>query len=123
MYSSSPKSKRVEFRCPDPSCNPYLSFAHPDGDDRRHSDTRSIQASRWTRIFYDMPPEELAEVPKAPGSWTRHWMPWRRTRILLRGDVFTDDVIKTWIKYNGRRKSTRCGCVRIRTRFCLYYDI
>src|SRR5262245_24119602 len=68
MYSPSPKSKRVEFRCPDPSCNPYLAFAAMlmaglDGIKNRMHPGEPIDKN-----LYDLPPEELAKVPSAPGS-------------------------------------------------------
>ncbi len=68
MYSSSPKAKRVEFRCPDPSCNPYLAFsamlmAGLDGIINRIDPGEPLD-----KDIYDMPPEELANVPSTPGS-------------------------------------------------------
>ena len=68
MYSPSPKAKRVEFRCPDPSCNPYLAFAAMlmaglDGVQNRLDPGEPIDKN-----LYDLPPEELAKVPSAPGS-------------------------------------------------------
>ncbi len=68
MYSPSPKAKRVEFRCPDPSCNPYLAFsamlmAIIDGIQNKLSPGEPLD-----KDIYDLAPEELAEVPKTPGS-------------------------------------------------------
>ena len=68
MYSSSPKAKRCEFRCPDPSCNPYLSFsailmAVIDGIQNKINPGEPLD-----KDIYDLPPEELAKVPKTPGS-------------------------------------------------------
>ena len=68
MYSASPKTKRIEFRCPDPTCNPYLAFsaillAAIDGIQNKINPGPPLD-----RDIYDMPPEELANVPKAPGS-------------------------------------------------------
>ncbi|MDZ4819185.1 MAG: type I glutamate--ammonia ligase, partial [Planctomycetota bacterium] len=68
MYSPSPKAKRIEFRCPDPSCNPYLAFsailmAAIDGIQNKISPGEPLD-----RDIYDLPPEELKKVPKAPGS-------------------------------------------------------
>ena len=68
MYSPSPKTKRIEFRCPDPTCNPYLAFsalllAAIDGIQNKMNPGEPLD-----RDIYDMPPEELANVPKAPGS-------------------------------------------------------
>ena len=68
MYSPDPKAKRVEFRCPDPSCNPYLAFAAMlmaglDGVQNRIDPGRPIDKN-----FYDLPPRELARIPKTPGT-------------------------------------------------------
>ena len=68
LYSKSPKAKRVEFRCPDPSCNPYLAFsailmAGLDGVQNRIEPPDPVD-----KDLYDLPPEELAQVPQVPGS-------------------------------------------------------
>ena len=68
MYSPSPKAKRIEFRCPDPSCNPYLAFsamlmAAIDGIQNKIHPGEPLD-----KDIYDLAPEELAEVPKTPGS-------------------------------------------------------
>ena len=68
LYSQSPKAKRVEFRCPDPSCNPYLAFsamlmAGLDGVQNRIEPPDPVD-----KDLYDLPPEELAKVPQVPGS-------------------------------------------------------
>ena len=68
LYSKSPKAKRLEFRCPDPSCNPYLAFsamlmAGLDGIQNRIEPPDPVD-----KDLYDLPPEELAQVPQVPGS-------------------------------------------------------
>ena len=68
MYSPSPKAKRLEFRCPDPSCNPYLSFsailmAMIDGIQNKIDPGEPLD-----KDIYDLEPEELKAVPQAPGS-------------------------------------------------------
>ena len=68
LYSKSPKAKRLEFRCPDPSCNPYLAFsamlmAGLDGIQNRIEPPEPLD-----KDLYDLPPEELAQVPQVPGS-------------------------------------------------------
>lgn len=124
MYSSSPKAKRVEFRCPDPSCNPYLGFAAMlmaviDGVQNKYHPGEPLD-----KDIYDMPPEELSKVPKAPGSLDAALDNLRRNHeFLLRGDVFTADVIDTWIKYKWAKE---VDALRLRPHpyeFCLYYDI
>ncbi|HJT34242.1 MAG TPA: type I glutamate--ammonia ligase [Pirellulales bacterium] len=124
MYSPSPKAKRVEFRCPDPSCNPYLSFAAMlmaviDGIQNKINPGDPLD-----KDIYDLSPEELAEVPKTPGSLDEALDALERNHdFLLRGDVFTADVIETWIKY---KREKEVDPMRLRPHpyeFCLYYDI
>jgi len=124
MYSPSPKSKRVEFRCPDPSCNPYLAFsallmAAIDGIQNKISPGDPLD-----KDIYDMPPEELAEVPKTPGTLEDALIALDRDHeFLLRGDVFTQDVISTWISY---KTANECDQLKLRPHpyeFCMYYDM
>jgi glutamine synthetase len=124
MYSPSPKAKRVEFRCPDPSCNPYLSFsallmAVIDGIQNKINPGEPLD-----KDIYDLAPEELAEVPKTPGSLEDSLSALRSSHeFLLRGDVFTADVIDTWIWYKMTRE---VDAMRLRPHpyeFCLYYDM
>ncbi len=124
MYSSSPKAKRVEFRCPDPSCNPYLAFsailmAVIDGIQNKIHPGDPLD-----KDIYDLPPEEAAEVPKAPGSLDEALLALERDHdFLLRGDVFTSDVIETWVSY---KRKNEVDALRLRPHpyeFCMYYDI
>jgi glutamine synthetase len=124
MYSPSPKSKRFEFRCPDPSCNPYLAFsailmAAIDGIQNKLNPGQPLD-----KDIYDLPPEELASVPKTPGSLAESLTALERDHeFLLRGDVFTSDVIKTWISYKQQHD---VDALRLRPHpyeFCLYYDV
>jgi glutamine synthetase len=124
MYSPSPKAKRVEFRCPDPSCNPYLSFsailmAVIDGIQNKIHPGDPLD-----KDIYDLEPEELAKVPKTPGSLEDALKSLREDNdFLLRGDVFTSDVIDTWIWYKTEKE---VDAMRLRPHpyeFCLYYDI
>jgi glutamine synthetase len=124
MYSPSPKAKRTEFRCPDPSCNPYLCFsamlmAVIDGIQNKINPGDPLD-----KDIYDLPPEELARVPKTPGSLDEALHALQQDHeFLLRGEVFTKDVIDTWINYKTEKESI---AVRMRPHpyeFCLYYDI
>ncbi len=124
MYSPSPKSKRIEFRCPDPSCNPYLAFAALlmaviDGIQNKIN-----PGDPMDKDIYDLAPEELAEVPKTPGSLGGALQALADDHeFLLRGDVFTKDVISTWIHY---KTENEVDALRLRPHpyeFCLYYDI
>ena len=124
MYSPSPKSKRIEFRCPDPSCNPYLAFsallmAAIDGIQNKISPGEPLD-----KDIYDLSPEEAAEVPTTPASLDQALTALQQDHeFLLRGDVFTDDVISKWIEY---KMENEVDALRIRPHpfeFCMYYDI
>ena len=115
LYSKSPKAKRLEFRCPDPSCNPYLAFsamlmAGLDGIQNRTEPPPPVD-----KDLYDLPPEELAKVPQVPGSLNESLAALEADHdFLLKGNVFTPDVIETWIEYKRCARSTRCNCARTR---------
>ncbi len=124
MYSASPKTKRIEFRCPDPSCNPYLAFsalmmAALDGIQNKIHPGDPLD-----KDIYDLEPEELAKVPTTPGSLSAALDALAADHeFLLRGDVFTQDVINTWISY---KKENEVDALALRPHpyeFCLYYDI
>ncbi len=124
MYSASPKAKRVEFRCPDPSCNPYLAFsailmAAIDGIQNKIHPGEPLD-----KDIYDLPPEEAAEIPKTPADLNEALNALQRDHeFLLRGDVFTSDVIDTWISY---KRKNEVDAMRLRPHpyeFCLYYDM
>ncbi|HZT83015.1 MAG TPA: type I glutamate--ammonia ligase [Gemmataceae bacterium] len=124
VYSPSPKAKRIEFRCPDGSSNPYLAFsamlmAMLDGIKNKTKPGEPLD-----KDIYDLEPEELAKVPKAPGSLEEalHHLE-RDHEFLLQGDVFTRDVISTWIWY---KREKEVDAVRLRPHpyeFALYFDI
>ncbi len=123
MYSQSPKAKRVEFRCPDPTCNPYLAFAAIamaaiDGIQVKLSPGQPVDHD-----VYHLSPEELAEIPKTPGTLDEALTALENDcDFLLQGDVFTPDVIQTWIEHKRKHE---VDAVRLRPHpyeFCLYYD-
>ena len=124
MYSTSPKAKRVEFRCPDPSCNPYLGFsamlmAMIDG-----ITNKILPGEPLDKDIYDLPPEELAKVPKAPGSLREALSNLEKDHaFLLKGDVFTDDVIETWINYKMKNEVSALELRPHPYEFVLYFDI
>ncbi len=124
MYSSSPKAKRVEFRCPDPSCNPYLAFsamlmAGLDGIINRIDPGEPLD-----KDIYDMPPEELANVPSTPGSLGEALKALANDHeYLMKGDVFTEDVIETWIKYKVDKEIKPMALQPHPYEFALYYDV
>ncbi len=103
MYSESANAKRLEFRCPDPTCNPYLAFpamlmACLDGIQNKIDPGKPLD-----KDIYDLPPEELAKVPHTPGSLQDVLAALEKDHeYLLKGDVFTPDVIDTWIEYKTK---------------------
>ena len=124
MYSSSPKAKRIEFRTPDPSCNGYLAFsamlmAVLDGIENKIDPGDPLDKN-----IYDLPPEELAELESAPGSLDEALTALTEDNaFLLKGDVFTQDVIDMWIEY---KTDNEVNPVKLRPHpheFHLYYDI
>jgi glutamine synthetase len=124
MYSESPKAKRIEFRTPDPSCNGYLAFsamlmAVIDGIENKIDPGDPLD-----KDLYSLPPEELAEVPSAPGSLEEAFEALRTDQeFLLKGDVFTSDAIDMWIDYKTEEE---INAVKLRPHpheFFLYYDI
>ena len=123
MYSASPKTKRVEFRCPDPTCNPYLAFAAILMAAIDGIQNKIHPGDPLDRDIYDMPPEELANVPKAPGSLEEALVAMERDAdFLLRGDVFTEDVIGTWLKWKREREIEAMRLRPLPYEFCLYFD-
>jgi len=124
MYSPSPKAKRVEFRCPDPSCNPYLAFAAMlmaglDGVQNRLHPGEPIDKN-----LYDLPPEELARVPSAPGSLEEALGALEADHgFLLKGDVFTPDVVETHLDYKRTREVDEMRLRPHPYEFFLYYDV
>jgi len=124
VYSTSEKSRRVEFRCPDPSCNPYLAFsamamAAIDGIINKIHPGEPLD-----KDIYDLPPEELANVPQTPRSLREAMHALEKdSEFLLKGDVFTPDVIETWINY---KITNEAQAVELRPHpweYALYYDI
>lgn len=124
MYSTNPKTKRLEFRCPDPSCNPYLAFsallmAGIDGITNKIDPGDALD-----KDIYDLPAEELAKVPTTPGSLREALDALSRDHdYLLKGDVFTKDVIETWIDYKMENEVNALALRPHPWEFALYYDI
>ena len=124
MYSASPKSKRVEFRPPDPSANPYMAFAAMlmAGVDGILS--KADPGEPLDKDIYDLSPEEMKNVPSMPASLEEALDCLEDDHaFLLKGDVFTEELIETFISY---KRKNEADAVRLRTHpyeFALYYDI
>ena len=120
MYSESPKAKRIEFRCPDAAANPYLAFsamllAGLDGIERG--------LDPGAPADYDLFEEAGHDVPQVPGSLAEALDALEADHeFLLRGGVFSEDLIRTWIDW---KREHEVDVVRLRphpAEFALYYD-
>jgi glutamine synthetase len=124
MFSPSPKAKRLEFRPPDPSCNPYITFAALlmaglDGVQNRIDPGEPLD-----KDIYDLPPEELANVPSLPGSLDEALTALENDHeFLLKGDVFTRAMIDRWISYKREKEITPLRLRPHPLEFSMYYDV
>jgi glutamine synthetase len=124
MYSPNPKAKRVEFRPPDPSCNPYLAFAAMlmaglDGIQNKIDPGEPLD-----KDLYDLTPEELRSVPALPASLEGALENLANDHdFLTRGDVFTEEVIDTYIDYKMKAEVQQVRQRPHPYEFSLYYDI
>jgi glutamine synthetase len=124
MFSESPKAKRVEFRPPDPSCNPYLAFAAIlmaglDGIQNRIDPGEPLD-----KDIYDLPPEELKNVPSLPGSLDDALKALEADHeFLLKGDVFSPALIERWIDYKRENEINKLRLRPHPLEFSMYYDV
>lgn len=121
-YSPSPKAKRIEYRPPDPAANPYIAFsallmAGLDGIQNRIDPGDPLDKN-----IYELPPAELKKVPSVPGSLGDACEALAKDHaFLLKGDVFTEDVVETWIEMKRKEQDQ----IRLRPHpyeFHMYYD-
>lgn len=124
VYSDRPQTKRIEFRSPDSSCNPYLAFsaitlAAIDG-----IENKIHPGEPFDRDINSIPIDELAALGSTPGSLVEACQELEKDHaFLLKGDVFTADVIRYWIKY---KRENEVDAIRVRPHpyeFCMYFDI
>jgi glutamine synthetase len=122
-YSESPKAKRIEYRPPDPSANPYLCFAALLMAGLDGIQNKIDPGEPMDKNLYELPPEEMAKVPQVPGSLSEAIESLEKDHeFLLKGDVFTRDFLDTWI--SAKRKEA--DALRLRPHpyeFFLYYDV
>jgi len=124
MFSTSPKLKRLEFRPPDPSCNPYLAFsamlmAGLDGVQNRIDPGEPLD-----KDIYDLAPEELKNVPSLPGSLDESLKALEADHdFLLKGEVFTPQLIDRWITYKREKEINPMRMRPHPLEFVMYYDI
>lgn len=123
-YSRSEKAKRLEFRCPDPSANGYLAFAAMLMAGLDGIQNKVTPPDPMDKDLYDLPPEEMAKVKSTPGSLEEALNALQEDHdFLLKGDVFTRDVIEAWTVYKWKHE---VDAIRLRPHpyeFALYYDI
>jgi glutamine synthetase len=123
MYSSSPKAKRLELRSPDPSCNPYLAFAAMMMAGLDGIENRIHPGEPLDKDLYSLSPEELAEVPHVPGSLDGALAALRADHdFLLKGDVFSSDLINAWIAYKSEAEADHVRLRPVPAEYHLYYD-
>src|SRR5882724_6062585 len=124
MYSASPKAKRVEFRPPDPAANPYMAFAAMlmaglDGVAGKIEPGEPLD-----KDIYDLSPEEMKNVPSMPASLEEALSCLEDDHgFLMKGDVFTEELIETFIDY---KRKNEADAIRLRPHpyeFALYYDV
>lgn len=124
VYTDNPKTKRIEFRPPDNSCNPYLAFsamlmAGIDGVQRKIDPGKPLDKNT-----YELSEEEAKKIPVVPGSLEEAIEALEQDKdFLLKGGVFTEDVIDVWIEYKRKNEIQE---VRLRPHpyeFYLYFDI
>ena len=124
MFHTNPKLKRLEFRPPDPSCNPYLAFsamllAGIDGIQNRIDPGEPLD-----KDIYDLSPEQLKGVPSLPGSLDESLKALENDQeFLLKGDVFTPRIIERWIRY---KREKEIDPLRLRPHpleYSMYFDV
>ncbi|HET6466190.1 MAG TPA: type I glutamate--ammonia ligase [Nitrospiria bacterium] len=124
MYSANPKAKRIEVRFPDPSCNPYLAFAVMLMAGIDGIENKIDPGLPMDKDLYDLEPEEAAKIPTMPGSLDDALRNLEKDHaFLLKGGVFSKDVIETWVQY---KREKEVDTMRLRPHpyeFFLYYDV
>ena len=124
MYSNNPKAKRIEFRSPDPSANPYLAFsallmAGLDGIQNRIEPPEPVD-----KDIYELEGEEKARIQSVPGSLAESLSALESDHeFMLAGDVFTRDVIETWLEYKWTREVEQVALRPHPWEFHLYHDV
>ncbi|HST65113.1 MAG TPA: type I glutamate--ammonia ligase [Mycobacteriales bacterium] len=124
VTGTSPKAKRLEFRVPDPSCNPYLAFSAQMMAGLDGIRTKTEPPTPIDKDLYELPPDEHENIPTVPGSLPAVLEALEADHgYLLEGGVFTPDLIETWIDY---KRTNEIDPIRLRPHpheFELYYDL
>jgi len=123
MYSRNPKAKRLEFRCPDPTCNGYLAWtamlmAAIDGITKKIDPGEPLDVD-----IYELTAEELAEYPKTPATLDEAIDALEADHAFLtEGGVFTDDLVRGWIEWKRKNELAEMALRPHPYEFHLYYD-
>jgi glutamine synthetase len=124
VTGTSPKAKRLEFRVPDPSCNPYLAFSAQMMAGLDGIRTKTEPPTPIDKDLYELPPDEHADIPTVPGTLPEVLDALEADHgYLLEGGVFTQDLIETWVDY---KRANEIDPIRLRPHpheFELYYDL
>ncbi|HEV7654346.1 MAG TPA: type I glutamate--ammonia ligase [Mycobacteriales bacterium] len=124
VTGTSPKAKRLEFRVPDPSCNPYLAFSAQMMAGLDGIRTKTEPPTPIDKDLYELPPDEHENIPTVPGSLPAVLEALEADHgYLLEGGVFTPDLIETWVEY---KRTNEIDPIRLRPHpheFELYYDL
>src|SRR6266404_215821 len=124
MYSTNPKTKRVEFRCPDPAANPYLAFASclmAGLDGIKH---KIVPPEPVDKDIYELEGEEKAKIKSVPGSLGESLDALEKDHaFLIEGGVFTKDVVDTWIESQRKREVDQVALRPHPWEFMLYHDV
>ncbi len=124
MYSTNPKTKRVEFRSPDPAANPYLAFSAclmAGLDGIKH---KILPPEPVDKDIYELEGEEKAKIKSVPGSLAEALDALEKDNaFLLEGGVFTKDVIETWIDYKRKKEVDAVALRPHPWEFMLYSDV
>ncbi len=124
MFSNSPKAKRLEFRPPDPTCNPYLTFAALLMAGLDGVQNKIDPGDPLDKDIYDLPAEELAKVPSLPGTLDEALVALENDHeFLLKGGVFTKPMIERWINYKRDNEITPLRLRPHPLEFAMYYDV
>jgi glutamine synthetase len=124
MFSQSPKAKRLEFRPPDPSCNPYIAFAAMMMAGLDGIQNRIDPGEPLDKDIYDLSPEELSDVPSLPGSLDDSLNALENDHeFLLKGDVFHREFVSRWINYKREKEIQPMRMRPHPLEFSMYYDV
>ena len=124
MYSSSPKAKRIEVRFPDPTCNPYFAFSAMLMAGLDGIENKIDPGDAMDKNLYELEAKEAVNLKMMPASLDEALDALEADyAFLLKGDVFTEDIVQNWIAY---KRENEVDAIRVRPHpheFMLYYDI